>query len=68
MNFHHLALQYCDINVEIDYYCPSRWYQFSPITNDELQNAKICFMLGGLKYELVSPLNNGFSGQLFKKI
>ena len=60
MNFHHLGLAVLDINVEIDYYRSIGGSQFSPITNDELQNVKICFfMLGGLKYELVSPLNNG---------
>ena len=47
MNFHHLGLAVLDINVEIDYYRSIGGSQFSPITNDELQNVKICFFMLG---------------------
>lgn len=60
MKFHHIGLAVSNIQDEIKYYRSIGAVEFSKIFNDEIQNVRIAFfMLGGIRYELVSPLSSG---------
>lgn len=60
MKFHHIALAVSNIEDEIEYYRSIGGSEFTSIVDDEIQNVKILFfMMGGIKYELVSPLSLG---------
>ena len=60
MKFHHIGLAVDNIQDEISYYRSIGASEFTPIFDDSVQNVKIAFfMLGGIRYELVSPLKPG---------
>ena len=60
MKFHHIGLAVPQIEKELEYYHEIGASDFSPIYNDEIQNVRILFfILGGIRYDLVSPLSAG---------
>jgi len=60
MKFHHLGIAVSNIDAEIEYYRSMGACDFTAVVDDRIQNVKIVFfILGGIRYELVSPLSSG---------